>query len=132
MAELAAKTGPKSQERVTAKPVGSNSRGSQIGHIVAYIVLLLGALAFLFPFYYMVIGSVSPSDEVGKIIPTSLELANWRYMVSRIPIGRNLLNSGIYAGGVILTTLIVGSLTGYALARLTFYGRDFVFNIILL
>ena len=132
MAELAAKAEQKPKERATAKPVGSNSRASQVGHIAAYIVLLIGALAFLFPFYYMVIGSVSPSNEVGRILPSSLELANWRYMTSRIPIGRNLLNSGIYAGGVILSTLIIGSLTGYALARLTFYGRDFLFNIILL
>lgn len=132
MAQLVAGTEGQSQTRAESRPVGSSTRASRIGRIVAIIVLLLGALMFLFPFYYMVIGSVSPADEVGRLIPTRIETVNWSYMLSRIPVGRNLLNSAIYAGGVIVITLIVGSLTGYALARLTFLGRDFLFNIILL
>jgi len=112
----------------------SNKRGSslRIGHVLAYIALAIGALAFLFPFYFMAVGSISPADEVGRVLPSRIDLANWRYMLSRIPIGRNLLNSAVYAGGVIISTLVVGSLTGYALARLSFPGRNLVFNVILL
>lgn len=105
---------------------------SRIAHILSYVALVIGAIAFMFPFYFMAVGSISPADEVGRILPSRIDLANWRYMLSRIPIGRNLLNSLVYAGGVIISTLVVGSLTGYALARLSFPGRNLVFNLILL
>lgn len=105
---------------------------SRIAHILSYVALVIGAIAFMFPFYFMAVGSISPADEVGRILPSRIDLANWRYMLSRIPIGRNLLNSLVYAGGVIISTLVVGSLTGYALARLSFPGRNLIFNLILL
>lgn len=108
------------------------SKRSKAAQALAYVALALGAIAFLFPFYYMVIGSVSPANEVGRLVPSRIDLANWDYMLSRIPVARNLLNSLVYAGGVIVSTLIVGSLTGYALARLSFPGRNLIFNVILL
>lgn len=111
---------------------GRGGRGRRWVRPLAYLALLLGAIAFLFPFYYMVAGSVSPASEVGNLVPSRIDLANWDYMLSRIPIRRNLLNSAIYAGGVIVSTLVVGSLTGYALARLSFVGRDALFNLVLL
>lgn len=100
--------------------------------ILSYAALLIGAIAFLFPFYYMVAGSIAPARDVGNLVPSGIELANWRYMLSRIPVGRNLLNSAVYAGGVIASTLVIGSMTGYALARLSFPGRNLLFNLILL
>jgi|SRR5579884_485836 len=119
-------------ERTGLRSVRARGTKARITHVLAYVALLIGAIAFLFPFYYMVIGSVSPAADVGRIIPRGLELANWRFMLSRIPVGRNLLNSAIYSGGIVLSTLVVGSLTGYALARLSFYGRSMLFNLILL
>jgi multiple sugar transport system permease protein len=113
----------------TSRP---GAKGRWATHLLAYFALLIGAVAFLFPFYYMVIGSISPAREVGDVIPSSIDLANWRFMLSRIPVGRNLLNSVVYAGGVIASTLVIGSLTGYALARLSFPGRSVLFNVILL
>lgn len=98
----------------------------------SYTALIIGAIVFLFPFYYMVVGSISPAKEVGRIIPSRIDLSSWDYMLSRIPVTRNLLISFVYAGGVVLSTLLVGSLTGYALARLRFPGRGLIFNVLLL
>lgn len=125
-------TVPGPADRSTSHGVREKGTKAVIIQILAYIALLIGAIAFLFPFYYMVIGSVSPASEVGKIIPSALEGADWHFMLSRIPVGRNLLNSVIYSGGVIVSTLVFGSMAGYALARLRFVGRDALFNIILL
>lgn len=119
-------------EHARAVSVGAARPGGRAVQVLAYLALLLGALAFLFPFYYMAVGSISPADEVGDIIPSSIDVANWDYMSSRIPIARNLLNSAVYAGGVIACTLVAGSLTGYALARLSFPGQNLIFNVILL
>ena len=49
-----------------------------------------------------------------------------------INLPRTLLNSGIFTGGVLLSTLVIGLLAGYALARLEFRGKGVVFNAMLL
>lgn len=113
-------------------PWSTKSTRERLLTILSYTALLLGAIVFLFPFYYMVIGSVSPASEVGRVFPSRFDFSSWDYMLSRIPITRNLMISLLYAGGVVLSTLVVGSLTGYALARLSFPGRNLVFNVLLL
>jgi multiple sugar transport system permease protein len=94
-------------------------------------VLLLGALAFLFPFYYMVIGSLQPSPDTsvsGALPnPANLTLHNYSQINASVNLGRSLLNSGIFTGAVVLGTVVFGVLAGYSLARLHFRGRGTLF-----
>ncbi|GAA0455382.1 sugar ABC transporter permease [Paractinoplanes deccanensis] len=102
---------------------------------VRSIVLFLGALAFLFPFYYMLIGSLqsSPDTSVKGAFPTEgLTLDNYRDINSRVDLLGSLVNSGIFTGGVLLGTVVFGVLAGYALARLHFRGRGTLFVLVLL
>ncbi|MEU1200363.1 carbohydrate ABC transporter permease [Streptomyces sp. NPDC005813] len=100
------------------------------------IALLIGAIAFLFPFYYMIIGSLqkepdsSPSGAFPN--PANLSLQNYAAINSAISLGRSLVNSGIFTGGVIICTTVFGLLAGYALARLHFRGRGSTFALVLL
>ena len=103
--------------------------------VIRYIVLFAGALAFLFPFYYMLIGSLQsePDTSVRGAFPTSgLTLHNYADINSRVDLVRSLVNSGIFTGGVILGTVVFGVLAGYALARLHFRGRGTLFALVLL
>ena len=99
-------------------------------------LLLLGALVFLFPFYYMVIGSLQKDRDssVGGAFPnpSNLSLDNYRNINSSIHLGRSLINSGIFTGGVLLGTVLFGVLAGYALAILHFRGRGVLFASMLL
>jgi multiple sugar transport system permease protein len=98
-------------------------------------VLFLGALLFLFPFYYMVVASFQeePDTSLAGAFPTSgFTLDNYRDINARIDLVGSLLNSGIFTGGVLLTTVVFGVLAGYALARLHFRGRDTLFAVMLL
>jgi len=98
--------------------------------------LTVGALVFLFPFYYMVIGALQrePNSDVSGAFPNpaNLTLRNFADINGAINLARTLLNSGIFTGGVLLSTLVLGLLAGYALARLEFGGRGVVFNAMLL
>jgi multiple sugar transport system permease protein len=98
--------------------------------------LTIGALVFLFPFYYMVIGALQsePNSDLSGAFPNpaNLTLENLRDINRAIDLPRTLLNSGIFTGGALLTTLVLGLLAGYALARLEFRGRGLVFNAMLL
>ena len=100
------------------------------------VVLGVGAFVFLFPFYYMIIGSLqeSPDPTVAGAFPNpgNLTIANYAAIDERISLFRGLLNSGIFTGGVILGTVVFGLLVGYALAVLQWRGRGATFALALL
>ncbi|WP_405091973.1 carbohydrate ABC transporter permease [Micromonospora sp. NBC_01392] len=103
--------------------------------LLRHVVLFAGALLFLFPFYYMLIGSLQaePDTSVAGAFPTSgLTLDNYRDINSRVDLLGSLINSGVFTGGVILGTVVFGVLAGYALARLRFRGRGTLFALVLL
>jgi multiple sugar transport system permease protein len=103
--------------------------------ILRYGLLFGGALLFLFPFYYMLIGSLQsePDSTVRGAFPTSgLTLDNYADINSRVDLLGSLVNSGIFTGGVLLGTVVFGVLAGYALARLHFRGRGTLFVLVLL
>jgi multiple sugar transport system permease protein len=98
-------------------------------------VLFLGAIVFLFPFYYMVIGSLQekPDTTVKGAFPTGgLTLHNYSEINSRVDLAQSLFNSVVFTGGVLLGTVVFGVLAGYALARLKFRGRGALFAVMLL
>jgi multiple sugar transport system permease protein len=99
-------------------------------------VLFAGALLFLFPFYYMLIGSLQSDPDTGLsgLVPDpgNLTLRNYQQIDSAISLGRTLVNSGVFTGGVLLGTVIFGLLAGYALAVLEFRGKGAVFASVML
>ncbi|MEV8025876.1 carbohydrate ABC transporter permease [Microbacterium sp. NPDC080220] len=104
--------------------------------IAMYVALSLGALAFLFPFFYMIVGSlqtnVDPTPAGAFPNPANLTLDNYAAINGRIDLLQGLANSGIFTGGVILGTIVFGVLAGYALAVLQWRGRGATFALALL
>lgn len=100
------------------------------------IALSIGAFVFLFPFYYMIVGSLqaAPNSGPGGALPNpgNLTFNNYAQINGAINLGRTLFNSSVFTGGVILLTLLLGFLAGYALARLEFRGRGVIFTLLLL
>lgn len=98
--------------------------------------LTTGALIFLFPFYYMIVGALQmePNPDVSGAFPdpSNLTFDNFVDINTALNLPRALLNSGIFTAGVILGTLVIGLLAGYALAQLEFRGRGFVFSAMLI
>jgi len=100
------------------------------------VVLGIGAVVFLFPFYYMIIGSLQtePDPTVAGAFPNPANITGGNYIAinERINLFQGLLNSGIFTIGVLTGTLIFSLLAGYALAQLQWRGRGFVFALALL
>jgi ABC-type glycerol-3-phosphate transport system permease component len=100
------------------------------------IVLAIGAIVFLFPFYYMIIGSLQKKKDTslkGALpIPGNISLHNYSQINAAINLGQTLLNSIIFTVGVVLGTLVFGVVAGYALAQLHFRGRGVLFAAMLL
>jgi len=104
--------------------------------ILRGVVLAIGALAFLFPFYYMIIGSLqtAPDATVAGAFPNPANITGENYVNinSRINLFTGIVNSGIFTGGVLLCTMVFGILVGYALAVLQWRGRGMTFALVIL
>ena len=100
------------------------------------LVLALGAILFIFPFYYMVIGSFQAvaDKSLSGILPhpDNLTVTNYQEINEAIDAPRALLNSSIFTIGVLLFTVVFGLLAGYALAVMHFRGRATVLSFVLL
>ena len=103
-----------------------------IKKILMYVALGAAALTFIYPFIWMIGASFAPMHEVGNLTfwPAHPTWDNFKIMVSKIPIGRSLLNSLLVA--VLTTSLVIvtGSVVGYALAKMQFKGKQFIFYVI--
>nr|WP_241843196.1 carbohydrate ABC transporter permease [Agromyces albus] len=101
-----------------------------------YVLLAIGAIAFLFPFYYMIVGSLqaTPDPTISGAFPDPANLTGENYVAinERVNLFQGLANSGIFTGGVILGTVVFGVLAGYALAVLNWRGRGITFAMVLL
>ena len=128
-------TGPAAPEDVVRPAPAPERRGLSLGTVARYVLLGLGAIAFLFPFYYMLVGSLQAKSDtsIGGAFPTGgWTFNNYKEINSRVDLAQSLVNSGIFTGGVILATVVFGVLAGYALAVLHFRGRGTLFASMLL
>jgi multiple sugar transport system permease protein len=115
----------------------TNSATRPARHLMWRIIpLVIGALLFLFPFYYMIIGSLQKKNDpsLGGTLPQpgNMTLDNFSHINAALNLGRTLINSGIFTGGVLLATIVFGVLAGYALAQLHFRGRGVLFAVMVL
>lgn len=102
-----------------------------------WLLLSLGALVMILPFYWTLVTSFKPQVEIGRIPPTlwpeSLTLEHWESL-GNLPAGNFLSffrNSLFVATATTAVTLLTSSAAGYVFAKLQFRGRDKLFLVIL-
>ncbi|HEY3408624.1 MAG TPA: carbohydrate ABC transporter permease [Propionicimonas sp.] len=97
--------------------------------------ILLG-LAILLPIIWMVFTAFKPEVDIVQyppsLFPRAFTLEHFVDIWDAIPFARLYLNTVIFAGGVTVFSLVFDSMTGYALARLEFRGKNVVFVIIMI
>lgn len=107
-----------------------------ITNMILYLVLILGALLFLFPVALIFITAFKPDGEIVhfySILPHEWTLENFREIFANseeIPIFRWFANSLFVSSMVTLLVLTVDSLAAYGLARLPLPGKKWVFSMI--
>ncbi|MGI1690681.1 carbohydrate ABC transporter permease [Thermoanaerobacter uzonensis] len=96
-----------------------------------YITVILLSIIMLMPFYWTIITSIRPNDEMFtqpiKWIPTHITFEHYKEVFNAVPFARYFLNSAILGLGGVLTNLFFGSLAGYAFAKLNFKGKKTLF-----
>ena len=101
--------------------------------IIIHIGLLFGALMFIYPFYWMIMASLAPEQEIAGLtfIPSDFSLRSYLHMFEKIAIGRAFLNSMFVSISITAGVLVFSSMVGYSLSRLHFRGRNLIFYIII-
>lgn len=101
--------------------------------VLFYVLLTLAALMFIYPFIWMISASLAPEKELAQLtlFPSQFTLQSYEQLFDKIPIGKAFLNSMLVSSTVVIGVLIFGSMIGYALSRLQFKGRNFIFYLII-
>jgi ABC-type glycerol-3-phosphate transport system permease component len=102
-----------------------------LGGVVVYSLMILLALAMLFPYYYLLInafkGTRGFAADPYSLIPKTFSLESLIYAWDVGKIRVYLGNSMLYATIVVIVQTFIGSLAAYAFARIRFPGRDVLF-----
>ncbi|MFY1700018.1 MULTISPECIES: carbohydrate ABC transporter permease [unclassified Solwaraspora] len=113
----------------------SSSTLSPRAKLALYGVLLVLAVPFVFPTWWMVTSSVKPVSQIFAFPPTlwpaDASLAAYRDVFTLQPFARQYWNSAYIAAVVTAGTLAVSSLAGYAFARIRFRGQQALFLLVL-
>ncbi|MEO0073621.1 MAG: carbohydrate ABC transporter permease [candidate division WOR-3 bacterium] len=100
-----------------------------------HLLLILGSIGMVLPFYWMVTTSLKQPLEALRFpptwIPTSLRIDNYFEVFRQVPLLRYLVNT-VFITLVSLTgVLVTGILAAYAFARFRFPGREVLFMVFL-
>lgn len=105
-----------------------------VGRWILYVVLMIAALVFAFPFYWLVVVGSSTTNELfgatPRLVPGDQFFANLGAVLERTTFARALLNSALLA---VLNTgiyLFLAALAGFVFGKFRFPGRDGLFAVL--
>jgi multiple sugar transport system permease protein len=109
-------------------------RSGRLGRAVAYVILTGWALLMFVPFAWTIITSLKDRPEALQVsLPANPDfeayVEAWTSLDPGLP--QMFANSLGIAGAVTLSNVLLGSLAGYAFARLRFPGREILFVVVL-
>jgi multiple sugar transport system permease protein len=103
--------------------------------LFSYLVVVTGAVLTVVPFLDMVMTSFKGPGESGtlpyRFLPEAFGLSNYRAAIDQLDLPVLFRNSVVVTALITVSVLLTSSLAGYALAKLRFPGRDFVFRLVL-
>ena len=107
-----------------------------LSHILLYLLLILGALIMVFPFYWMISSSFKTRIEVNSFPPeffpsNPFNIDNYRIAFKQAPFARYFLNSVIVCACSVAIVTFTTILAAFAFSRLKFPGREFIFSALL-
>ena len=108
---------------------------SKVKTFFIYLLLALGALFMVFPFYWMITGAFKTGADISKfppeLWPNTWTLDNFKYALETAPLVRYFINSVIVTICCVVASTFTTILASFAFSRLKFPGRDLAFSILL-
>jgi ABC-type glycerol-3-phosphate transport system permease component len=118
---------------VEAQQLHEKTQRVDVGRIVIYIVLIVGAIVALIPFVITINFSLMTLLEAngGKLIPSTPQWSNYIQAWRDANFGEYFWNSVIIAGITVSGQLVFCTMAAYAFARMEFAGKEFLFALLL-
>ena len=117
--------------------MGRKKKLSVKTYIITAVTLTLLAIS-LFPYYYMVLQSVTSWDQVDKVmVPHGFTLRSDEYLIGKggatnsMMWVRALINSFLVAFPTAVISVIIGLCNGYSVCKLKFKGERFIMDSLL-
>ncbi len=102
----------------------------------ARVLVITGIVVFvLFPIFWMLTTAFKHRIDMFVLPPQWFfkpTLANFKYVLSTMPVGRWVLNSSVISLGTMTLSLLLGVPAGYAFSRVNFRGKRILLTFILL
>jgi len=104
----------------------------KVGSGARYVVLVLGAVLFLVPFYLLLRNGLSTEADITSpdwtLFPSSLQWGNVAELFDSrsVPMARSLANSAVIAVTQTVLVLAVSGMAGYGLARIPYRWSNVV------
>jgi multiple sugar transport system permease protein len=118
-----------------SQPVVVGDKSVKWRRRLAYVLMIGYALLMFVPFTWTVITSLKtlPDSVQLTLIPDPLTFAPWQYVFTNLKpsIVQLFINSFVIAIAVTISNVVLGSLAGYAFARLRFPLRNVLFLVVL-
>ncbi len=104
-----------------------------LSQVLLYLLLAVGAIIMVFPFYWMISSSLKTRIEVSKFPPLFgpgnwLNFENYRIAFQEAPFARYFLNSVIVCFFSVCLVTFTTILGAFAFTRLNFPGREMIFS----
>jgi len=128
-------TPPTTTTPASIRPGAAPGATFNTGHLVLHVALILGSVAMLLPFGWMLATSLKSPPQIftypPSLVPNPVVWRNYLDTVQAMPFGRFYLNSLFVAVSVTTLQILTSSLAAFAFARLRFRGREALFLVYL-
>jgi multiple sugar transport system permease protein len=111
-----------------------NTRRIHLSRAIPYLLLTLGAIGLIYPFFYMVMNSVKFGREIlhsPTALPSQITFSGYVGVFERLNMLLLFRNSLILAVSITLLNTLLSALAGFALAKIPFPGREKLFAFML-
>ncbi len=103
---------------------------------VFFVLVLIFAVLYIFPVFWMFLTSIRPDNDIHKfpptVIPNALTLSNYIYVFTGMKgFSRYFLNSVVVTISTVLIVLLASAMGGYAFGMRRFRGSGLLFMLVL-
>lgn len=106
-----------------------------VSRFLMYLLLTVGAVIMLFPFYWMFTAAFKTTQEINKfpplLLPGSFNFNNFVKAFQMAPFATYFLNSVVVMVSSVTVTTFTTILAAFAFSRLRFPGRKVIFSLLL-
>ncbi|MDI9540173.1 MAG: carbohydrate ABC transporter permease [Bacillota bacterium] len=106
-----------------------------IKYSLIYIILGIGAVFMIFPFFWMIMGGFKTAQEISAfpplLFPSHFNLDNFKFALDTAPFAKYFVNSVVVTVSSVTLSTMTTILAAFAFSRLEFKGRDALFTLLL-